>query len=174
MRRLHARGRPAAGDDGAQMLKIRFDVAGLPRGKGRHRSSPLMKGGAPVLNRRGRPVVIQHPDEKTVSYEAAIQHEATLAMRGRPPAKRGFLLVLSVRLPIPASWSQKKKDAARFGRVLATKKPDLDNVEKAVKDALNKVVWTDDCCVVDVVKNKRYSDRPGITVEVEELEGEPA
>jgi len=39
-------------------------------------------------------------------------------------------------------------------------KPDLDNLEKSVKDALNGVAWLDDCQVVSVVKVKRWA-RPG-------------
>lgn len=44
---------------------------------------------------------------------------------------------------------------------LHVKKPDLDNLEKAVKDALSEKsgigLWKDDCQVVRVVKSKHYA-----------------
>ena len=54
----------------------------------------------------------------------------------------------------PASWSKKKKAAAFW----KTTKPDLDNIEKLLKDALNGVAWIDDAQIAGVVKMKRYLD----------------
>jgi Holliday junction resolvase RusA-like endonuclease len=43
-------------------------------------------------------------------------------------------------------------------------KPDLDNLLKAVKDALKGIVWVDDSQVVELEATKRYSDRPGVLI----------
>ena len=40
--------------------------------------------------------------------------------------------------------------------IVPTVKPDSDNVEKAVKDALNGVAWVDDCQVVTTFVTKEY------------------
>lgn len=48
-----------------------------------------------------------------------------------------------------------------------TTKPDLDNMEKAVKDACNSIVWHDDCQVVSCHKAKIYGDVGKIEIEVE-------
>lgn len=46
-----------------------------------------------------------------------------------------------------------------------TAKPDLDNLEKAILDALTNLgVWTDDSLVVSVEKAKLYSNEPGAVV----------
>jgi Holliday junction resolvase RusA-like endonuclease len=43
-------------------------------------------------------------------------------------------------------------------------KPDLDNVVKAVLDALNGVVYLDDAQVVNLVATKRYATEPRVEV----------
>ena len=80
---------------------------------------------------------------------------------------------LEIRCPVPASWSQKKQRQALLGEIYPTTKPDVDNVEKAVFDAINGVVWRDDVVVVDVVKRKRYSAHPGLSVTVEPMKQPP-
>ena len=55
-------------------------------------------------------------------------------------------------------------------RIYVDKKPDLDNLEKAVYDSISKagVVWTDDNIIVEHTTRKLYSPRPRIEIEVEE------
>lgn len=66
---------------------------------------------------------------------------------------------------IPVSWSLKKQRAAALGELRHTKRPDLDNVVKAIKDGANGVVWKDDSQVDDVRASKRYG-QPRVEVEV--------
>ena len=47
-----------------------------------------------------------------------------------------------------------------------TKKPDLDNIIKALKDAMTGIVWKDDAQIVSLTARKEYGDVPGIRVEV--------
>ncbi len=53
-----------------------------------------------------------------------------------------------------------------------TTKPDLDNLEKSVLDAVTNVgMWRDDSQVVEVSKAKKYSvDKPLAWVKIEEVE----
>jgi Holliday junction resolvase RusA-like endonuclease len=137
---------------------IRFTIPGAPIGKGR-----------PRIGRVGAHARMFTP-EKTVAYEGLVAHEGRLAMAGRTLIEGAVSVVMDICLPVPASWSGKKQREALGGKVWPTKKPDIDNVEKAIFDGLNGVVWKDDVQVVDVVKRKRYGEVPGVTVEVEELE----
>lgn len=156
------------------MSRIEFVVPGEPVGKGRARSGVLMRNGAPVIGAGGRPIVTHHTPEKTASYEGLIAMAGRQAMAGRPLMTGGVALTLRVFRSIPASWSKKKRAAALVGNVHATVKPDLDNIEKAIADGLNGVVWRDDVQVVAVEKWKLYAETPCVVVQIVELEGETA
>jgi len=68
-------------------------------------------------------------------------------------------------MPIPESWSIKKRLAAQSGQIMPTTKPDADNIIKML-DAFNKVVWKDDSAIVSLVVIKRYSLTPMLRIEV--------
>lgn len=44
---------------------------------------------------------------------------------------------------------------------------DLDNLSKAILDALNGVAWKDDSCVMDLhLRKTASSDNPGVSIEI--------
>lgn len=143
------RGATGAADGGHA---VRFTVPGQPYGKGRPRIGRV--GG---FSRMFTP-------EKTVNYEGLVGWTAAQAMAGRPLLLEAVAVDLEILVSVPASWSQKKQAQALAGAIRPTTKPDIDNVEKAIFDAINKVVWKDDVQVVDVRKSKRYSATPGVQV----------
>jgi len=69
---------------------------------------------------------------------------------------------------IPKSWSKKKKELHMCQ--YKTSKPDLDNLVKLVKDALNGIAWHDDSQVVRIVATKRYSISARTEIEIDILE----
>ena len=135
---------------------VRFFVPGQPVGKGR-----------PRISRAGNHARMFTP-EKTVNYESIVRYAGHAAMAGRPMILGAVLVKLEIALQIPASWSAKKQSRADAGQILPVTKPDIDNIEKAIFDALNGVVWRDDVQVCDVVKVKRYGRSPGVHVEIKE------
>ena len=60
-------------------------------------------------------------------------------------------------LPIPPSWTKKKKMEAEYGIVRPIKKPDADNLYKGLTDALSGIVWKDDSIITDANIKKRYT-----------------
>lgn len=63
------------------------------------------------------------------------------------------------------------------GWIFHTKRPDLDNLIKFVKDCLNGVVYQDDSQVFSIQAEKRYSEDPKTEVFiswVEKLNDEPS
>ena len=146
-------------------MRLTFSIEGIPQGKGRARSRI-------VSPKAGAAFVSHYTPQKTRDYEESIAWAARAAMRGRPPLDEALALGLVVRFPVPASWSRRKAQEALSGIRHPGVKPDLDNIEKAVCDALNGIVWRDDALVCEVAKIKRYSERPGIDVIVETLAAE--
>lgn len=67
-------------------------------------------------------------------------------------------------MPIPKSWSQKKRK--EHEGQLHNKKPDIDNIIKGLFDAANGIIWKDDNQVARVEAEKRYSSQPRIEMEV--------
>lgn len=133
---------------------ISFTVPGQPVGKGR-----------PRIGKVGQHARMFTP-AKTVSYEGLVAHEAHLAMGGLSLFEGACAVVLDIVCQVPASWSNRKQADALAGRIHPTTKPDIDNVEKAIFDACNGVVWKDDVQVVRVTKGKRYGGAPGVTVTI--------
>jgi Holliday junction resolvase RusA-like endonuclease len=131
---------------------VTFVVPGQPQGKGRARVGRIA-GHARMFT-----------PEKTLAYEGLVAHQASIAM-GRFPLFEGPCSVsMDIVCQIPASWSVKKQTQAIVGAIRPITKPDVDNVEKAIFDGCNGVVWKDDVQVVDVRKSKRYGETPGVTV----------
>ena len=54
-------------------------------------------------------------------------------------------------------------------KVRPTKKPDIDNIIKAVLDALNGIAYKDDTQVVQVMAQKKYADKAFVEVAICEL-----
>ena len=67
-------------------------------------------------------------------------------------------------MPIPQSWSKKQQDAAASGLILPSKKPDIDNLIKAVMDALNGVAYDDDNQVIELSAKKVYAPEPYVAI----------
>lgn len=134
------------------MKQIVFTVPGQPVAKGRAKFA-----------RRGNFVTAYTPKE-TVQYENLVRLAAQDAMGTAEPFDQPMSLTVAIYLPIPQSWSKKKQDKARAGLVGATKKPDADNVLKALKDGMNGVVYVDDARIIDVVLQKRYATAPRVDV----------
>lgn len=138
---------------------VSFFVPGEAVGKGRPRVTTV--GGHARM----------FTPKKTANYETLIAMAAQQAMHGRELIPGPVLMELTIRMPVAASWSKKKTAAALAGDVMPTKKPDADNVLKAICDGINGIVFKDDVQVVNVSMSKRFGEKPGVTVRVVPLEG---
>lgn len=154
---------------------ISFTVPGVPVAKGRTRITTVNTGtlkgknGLPGKKAKVRAIT----PEKTRDYEAYVAALGQIAMRGKVPLTGPLVMTLRIYLPIPSSWSQKKQRAALAGAVYPTTKPDNSNVLKGIEDALNKIAYGDDSCIVDHVVSKRYCSKPRVEVEIKTIGTEP-
>ena len=73
--------------------------------------------------------------------------------------KGAIKIAIHFFMPIPSSISNKKKQQLQY--MPHTKKPDIDNLIKAVMDAINYTnLWEDDSHIWCLMSSKTYSDEP--------------
>jgi Holliday junction resolvase RusA-like endonuclease len=90
---------------------------------------------------------------------------------GRLPFDEPVEFVLRAVFPVPASWSERKRQMAITGDIKPGKKPDLDNIAKAWNDALNGVAYRDDSLICRMMLDKRYGPQALVVVTVKPIEG---
>ena len=71
---------------------------------------------------------------------------------------------------MPKSYSKARTKACLEGLEWPTKKPDADNIEKGVYDALNGLAYTDDKQIVMTNTVKVYGPEARVEIMIEELE----
>lgn len=136
------------------MTDLAFSVAIVPRGKGRPRTAV-----------RGKHATI-YTDAATRAYEAKVKAVAEKAMGGAEPMQGPLAVSLRFRLPIPPSYSKKRRAA-----ILAGLEPyfggfDADNLAKACLDAFNAVVFGDDKQITRLMVIKTPAERGGVDVHI--------
>jgi Holliday junction resolvase RusA-like endonuclease len=130
---------------------------------------PQVSGkGRPRFARQGT-FVKTYTDAKTLTYEKSIQTYAKQAMGSTSPLIGAVAAYLHIGIPIPPSYSKTRQKACIEGLERPTKKPDIDNIVKAVLDGMNGIVYLDDKQVVDLHLTKVYSSKEGIDIMVKEI-----
>jgi Holliday junction resolvase RusA-like endonuclease len=117
--------------------------------------------GRPRMTRRG----FAYTPAATRKYEAHGRLAAQLAMNGRPIALPPRMVAL-VELPIPVSWSKRRRAVAITGDIRPTSRPDLDNFIKAAADAVSGIVVADDSLIVELDARKRYGSDPKVVLTI--------
>lgn len=139
---------------------------GAPRGKGRPRTRVIGEF-ATVFT-----------DKKTRDYENQLKAAGIKAMAGREPLDEPVSVVVHAFMPVPDSWSAKKRAAALAGEIMPTSAPDIDNISKMV-DGLNHypprhkgdrekrpIIWRNDAQIISMQAMKVYSDQPRLEITV--------
>src|SRR5262245_583691 len=125
---------------------------------------PVAKG-RPRMTRRG----FAYTPAATRKFESHGRLAAQLVMDGRPPISAPVRAEIVIDLPVPASWSTKRRDAALRGDVRPTTRPDCDNYVKAGLDCINNIVVSDDSMIVDLLVSKRYATIPQLLITITPL-----
>ncbi len=140
-------------------MTVVFAVDGEPQGKARPRFSTA--GG------RVRAIT----PKQTVNYENRVKSaykKSYGSLRFDDDVSLNVFITAYFR--IPQSKSNSKKEQMRANTVRPTKKPDCDNIAKAVLDALNQLAYKDDAQVSELTVLKRYSDNPRVEVIIQNSE----
>lgn len=146
--------------------QIAFTVYGSPVAQPRQRHTPLMKDGKPLIGRGGRPVVVNYTPKTALANQwktdikaaafaelCAAGQVSDLSLWDGPIAAH-----ITVFFPRPKRLMRAKDPD---GPVLHIAKPDRDNVEKTILDALKGIVFIDDCQVCSGAVRKFYHEKTG-------------
>ena len=127
-------------------------IDGKPEPKGRPRF------------RRVKNFVQTYTPAKTKNYEDKVRDVAKQAMGEHEPLETPVGIQMSIKLPVPKSYSKKRTSDCLNKYEMPTKKPDWDNVAKAITDALNGIAYVDDSQIVSATVHKMYSMEPCVEV----------
>jgi Holliday junction resolvase RusA-like endonuclease len=151
-----------------------FSMNGEPRGKGRPRAT--VRGGYASV----------YTDAQTRKYEASVTAIAREKMAGRSPFEGPLSVSLRFRMPIPKSATKRVRAGMAAGEIAHCGRPDVDNLAKAVLDAIGedaaakkkgldaRVVFANDSQIVRLFASKIYAEIPGVDVRVEAFQPQDA
>lgn len=143
---------------------VHFEFLESPVGK--QRAMPcLNKGKIKMVTRK-----------KTRSYEESLRFFVYKLMVKNKWKKFEAHVPLEVDMvayfDIPKSTSKSNRQKMLSGKCLPTKKPDTDNIQKIVFDALNKIVYHDDAQICKVSFIKVYDTEPRVKMSIKQWERE--
>ena len=99
------------------------------------------------------------------NYMTAIASYAAVAMGSSPPMDGPVELTLCAEYLAPKSWPKKRRDATEW----KSSSPDLDNIIKIAKDALNTIAYQDDAQVALLGAIKRYGPQARLIIRVAQI-----
>lgn len=135
------------------MIRLQFEVQGEPKAKAR-----------PRVTRSG----IAYTPKNTILYENLVRTSFQQSYPDHVPLDCEMQAIITAYFSIPKSVSNKKRELMSFGLINPTKKPDLDNIAKAILDSLNGIAYKDDSQIVSLLISKKYSDRPRVEITLKE------
>ena len=138
-------------------MTFNITVPGKPMGKQR-----------PKATSKGRFTKVYTPKE-TISYENLVIAMFQQTYPNAKPLEGEVRGCIKAFYPIPQSVSKKRKQAMLEGVIRPQIKPDLDNIEKIVYDALNGIAYTDDSHITEMTISKHYSVSPRVEITIEEV-----
>lgn len=107
--------------------------------------------------------------KSTREYEEAVKHYYERDC-GLPPTDKPVMVTFMFNFAVPKSCSKREQAKKLLGTCPYSNRPDLDNIEKAVMDALNGMAFKDDCQVVAKISLKRFWHHNSVMIEIEEME----
>lgn len=148
------------------MMRIEFDVYGVPKTAGSKRTFPNKKTGK---------TIVTDDCTKGADWKADVQRVAMLNQRG--PLLSGPLRVsFAFRFTRPGKHYGTGRNAAVL-KPSAPKhhaqKPDVLKLSRLVEDALTSIVWNDDALITREQLSKDWAERgmrPGVHVVIEDVE----
>lgn len=135
-----------------------FDIQGNPIPKGRPRF------------RRTKTFITTYTPRKTLDFEDLVRKHSMEAMGKTDLIESPVCVILYFRLPVPQSYSKKRSEACLSGleKPMNKRGGDIDNLAKACLDAMNGIIYKDDCQITSLHCKKVYSNVSGVNILVKE------
>jgi len=134
-------------------MRIEFEVPGEPKAKAR-----------PRMTKHG----FAYTPETTVNYENWVK-ECYYITNQSKTLSGAIRCEIQAHFQMPKSASKKKTAEMIAGEIRPQKKPDLDNICKAILDSLNGIAYKDDSQVVELIMSKHYAERPRVEIVLEAI-----
>ena len=83
---------------------------------------------------------------------------AKVAMGASRPLQMALEAFIHLTFPIPQSYSKKRSEACLAGLEKHLKRPDADNVAKAVIDGMSQIIFVNDSQIVSLHIHKGYGE----------------
>jgi Holliday junction resolvase RusA-like endonuclease len=128
-------------------------------------------GAAIPKARAGRNGQQSFTPKRNAAFEANIRAIGAVAMAkaGQAPSCDACRVEMAFERCIPKSWSKKK--ALEMRGLPITGRPDIDNLAKAILDALNGVTYEDDAQVSDLHVTRRWGETDSVRVRILHADG---
>lgn len=101
-------------------------------------------------------------DAKSRAYRDAVASLVKVELPQGFPNGMAFRMDACFLFRIPKSWPKYKK----LSPPVHLSRPDVDNLGKALADALNGIIWDDDSQIYDWRASKGYAETPGIHLKI--------
>lgn len=132
-------------------MQVKFTIPMKPTGKGR-----------PRLGGRGA----VYTPAKTKAYENFVKGCYWEQCDGYNFKDKPIILFVKAYMPIPTKFKKAEKEAALRKELIPVEKPDVDNILKAILDALNEIAYDDDRYIYRLSIEREYSDNPRTEVSI--------
>lgn len=131
-----------------------FEIPGPVTGKGRPRINTY--------------TCRAYTPNKTKEYEELAKQYFVLKYPRHIPIEGRVKVSIIAYFKIPKGTNKKNEELMLSGNISPTKKPDIDNIEKIVLDAMNSLAFKDDNQITKLEIEKVYSEEEKVYVKIEE------
>ena len=131
-----------------------FEIPGPVTGKGRPRINTY--------------TCRAYTPNKTKEYEELAKQYFVLKYPRHIPIEGRVKVSIIAYFKIPKGTNKKNEELMLSGNISPTKKPDIDNIEKIILDAMNSLAFKDDNQITKLEIEKVYSEEEKVYIKIEE------
>jgi Holliday junction resolvase RusA-like endonuclease len=114
-------------------------------------------------------------DASVMKYRKTLRTMARIQMREQKAEKLDGAISIEILYAFQRPQSLRKKERSEIdsGKSMPkTTKPDIDNLTKAILDALNGIAWNDDAQVAQITAKKVWSKQDQIEVKIMQIKNQ--